>query len=101
MKSLNPSSCICALVWALTALSGCATQGKPPPTIALDEPVRANPLPEAPQPVEVMEVPKVLPMPAQLKALGNTALPLPDRWRPGAGYRRPASWYPSAPLSGG
>ena len=71
MKSLNPSSRICALVWALAALSGCATQGKPPPTIALDEPVRANPLPEAPQPVEVMEVPKVLPMPAQLKPLAD------------------------------
>ncbi|MDI3954765.1 P-type conjugative transfer protein TrbG [Pseudomonas aeruginosa] len=53
----------------LLALSGCATQGKPPPTISLDEPVQAQPLPEPPMPVEVVEVPTVLPMPAQLKPL--------------------------------
>jgi type IV secretion system protein VirB9 len=27
--------------------AGCATQGKPPPAISLDEPVQAQPLPEA------------------------------------------------------
>ncbi|TBU94614.1 P-type conjugative transfer protein TrbG [Phytopseudomonas dryadis] len=53
----------------LLALAGCATQGKPPPTISLDEPVQAQPLPEPPKPVEVVEVPTVLPMPAQLKPL--------------------------------
>ncbi|KAB2903525.1 MAG: P-type conjugative transfer protein TrbG [Burkholderiaceae bacterium] len=48
-------------------LSGCATQGKPPPAISLDEPVQAQPLPEAPKPVEIVTVPEVLPMPAQMK----------------------------------
>ena len=47
--------------------AGCATQGKPPPVISLDEPVQAQPLPEAPKPVEVVTVPEVLPMPAQMK----------------------------------
>ncbi|MGG2538486.1 P-type conjugative transfer protein TrbG [Pseudomonas aeruginosa] len=64
----------------LLALSGCATQGKPPPTISLDEPVQAQPLPEPPKPVEVVEVPTVLPMPAQLKPLPEVdeAPPAPE-----------------------
>ena len=57
-----------ALPIMLLALAGCATQGKPPPTISLDEPVQAQPLPEAPKPVEVVSVPQVLPMPAQMTA---------------------------------
>ncbi len=57
----------------LLALAGCATHGKPPPAISLDEPVQAQPLPEPPKPVEVVEVPKVLPMPGQMKPL-----PLPE-----------------------
>ena len=62
------------------ALSGCATQGKPPPTISLDEPVQAEPLPEPPKPVEVVEVPTVLPIPAQLKPLPEVdeAPPAPE-----------------------
>ncbi|MBG5129838.1 P-type conjugative transfer protein TrbG [Pseudomonas aeruginosa] len=55
-----------ALSLIVLALAGCATQGKPPPTISLDEPVQAQPLPEPPAPVEVVAVPEVLPMPAQL-----------------------------------
>ncbi|MDP3750789.1 MAG: P-type conjugative transfer protein TrbG [Polaromonas sp.] len=57
----------------LLALAGCATQGKPPPTISLDEPiaVAARPLPEPPQPIEVVEVPRPLPLPEQMKALPN------------------------------
>ncbi|ETD53983.1 P-type conjugative transfer protein TrbG [Pseudomonas aeruginosa] len=64
----------------LLALSGCATQGKPPPSISLDEPVQAQPLPEPPKPVEVVEVPKVLPMPAQMKPLPEVdeAKPAPE-----------------------
>jgi hypothetical protein len=38
-----------ALPVILLAFSGCATQGKPPPSILLDEPVQAQPLPEAPK----------------------------------------------------
>jgi P-type conjugative transfer protein TrbG len=66
---MNPSSRICALSLVLLALSGCVTQGKPAPRISLDEPVQAQPLPEPPKPVEVVEVPKVLPLPAQMKPL--------------------------------
>lgn len=54
-------------------LAGCATQGKPPPMISLDEPVAvavaAQQLPEPPKPIEVVEVPKPLPLPEQMKAL--------------------------------
>jgi type IV secretion system protein VirB9 len=62
---------VLALAATTSSLLGCASQGKPPPHISLDEPVLAQPLPESPKPVEVVEVPKVLPMPAQMK-------PLPD-----------------------
>jgi type IV secretion system protein VirB9 len=69
----------------LLGLAGCATQGKPPPTISLDEPVSvaAQPLPEPPKPVEVVAVPEPLPLPAQLKPLpaqplGADARPAPE-----------------------
>ncbi|VFR53213.1 Conjugative transfer protein TrbG [plant metagenome] len=69
-----------ALPLLLLALVGCASQGKPPPRISLDEPVQAQPLPEPPKPVEVVEVPTVLPMPAQLKPLPevNEDKPAPE-----------------------
>ncbi len=66
-----------ALPMILLALSGCATQGKPPSTISLDEPVQAQPLPEPPAPVEVVAVPQVLPMPAQMKPVPD-AKPTPE-----------------------
>lgn len=50
----------------LITLVGCATQGKPPPIITLDEPVQAQPLPEPSAPVEVVAVPEPLPLPGQL-----------------------------------
>jgi type IV secretion system protein VirB9 len=53
----------------LLALAGCATQGKPPPAISLDEPVQAQPLPEPPKPVEVIGVPEPLALPGQMKPL--------------------------------
>jgi P-type conjugative transfer protein TrbG len=56
----------------LVTVSGCATHGKPPPDITLDEPVAAHALPELPKPIEVVEVPKPLPLPEQLKPLANT-----------------------------
>lgn len=55
------------LLASTVLFSGCASQGKPPPTISLDEPVQAQPLPEPPKPVEV--VPEPLALPAQLKPL--------------------------------
>ena len=57
------------LVATSMTLSGCATQGKLPPTITLDEPVAAQPLPELPKPIEVVAVPQPLPLPEQLKRL--------------------------------
>ena len=58
-----------ALPIMLLALAGCATQGKPPPAISLDEPVQAQPLPEPPKPVEVIGVPEPLALPGQMKPL--------------------------------
>jgi len=70
MNALFRRSALPVILLASTILfTGCATQGKPPPTISLDEPVQAQPLPEPPAPVEVVAVPEVLPMPAQLKPL--------------------------------
>lgn len=59
------------LLASTVLFAGCATQGKPPPVISLDEPVQAQPLPEPPKPIEVVAVPEPLALPAQLK-------PLPD-----------------------
>ncbi|BCX51799.1 MULTISPECIES: P-type conjugative transfer protein TrbG [Comamonas] len=53
-------------------LAGCASQGTPPPRISLDEPVPAQPLPEAPKPVEVVSVPEPLALPGQMKPLPDT-----------------------------
>jgi type IV secretion system protein VirB9 len=57
------------LIALATTLAGCASKGVPPPVIPLDEMVMAQPLPEPPKPVEVIAVPQVLPMPAQMKPL--------------------------------
>ncbi|WP_273649823.1 TrbG/VirB9 family P-type conjugative transfer protein, partial [Pseudomonas aeruginosa] len=64
----------------LLALAGCATQGKPPPVIPLDEPVEAQFVPEPPAPVEVVALPEPLALPAQLKPLpdGEGAEPAPE-----------------------
>ncbi|MDN7669578.1 P-type conjugative transfer protein TrbG [Burkholderia vietnamiensis] len=69
-----------ALPLILLALSGCASQGKPSPTISLDESVQAQPLPEPPKPVEVVAVPAPLALPAQLKPLPEVdeAAPVPE-----------------------
>ena len=62
-----------ALLIILLALSGCATQGTPPPSISLDGPVQAQALPEAPKPVEVVTVPEPLALPGQMKPLPGAA----------------------------
>ena len=71
---------VLTLAATASSLMGCASQGKPPPRISLDKPVLAQPLPEPPKPVEVVEVPKVLPMPAQMKPLPDVdeAKPAPE-----------------------
>lgn len=67
-QNLNARHLVLSLALAVT-LAGCASQGVPPPVIPLDDPVMAQPMPEPPQPVEVVTVPQVLPMPAQMKPL--------------------------------
>ncbi len=59
------------LLAAAMFLVGCATQGKPPPVISLDEPVAvaAQPLTDPPKPTEVVAVPQPLALLAQLKPL--------------------------------
>ena len=69
---MMPTLRICVFPLTLLALAGCATQGKPPPSISLDEPVAAELLPEPPSPVEVVAVPEPLALPAQLKPLPDT-----------------------------
>lgn len=66
---MKPTLHISVLVSLLAAITGCATQGKPPPAITLDEPVAAQVLPELPKPIEVVAVPEPLPLPAQMKPL--------------------------------
>ncbi|NHF65580.1 P-type conjugative transfer protein TrbG [Xanthomonas hortorum] len=77
---MNLPSRFYAFVLMFAALSGCASQGKPPPAISLDEPVQAQPLPEPPKPVEVVAVPEPLALPAQLKPLPeeDEAAPAPE-----------------------
>ncbi|AIJ46954.1 conjugative transfer protein TrbG [Comamonas testosteroni TK102] len=74
---MNTSFCKSALLVMLLAstvlLSGCATQGKPPPAISLDEPAQAQLLPEAPKPVELVTVPEPLALPGQMKPLPGAA----------------------------
>ena len=73
------SACALTLLALAVALSGCATQRKPP-TITLDELVQAQPLPELPKPVEVVAVPEPLPLPGQLMPLPteNETAPTPE-----------------------
>lgn len=68
------------LVLLAVLATGCGTQGKPPPSIALDEPIQAQALPEPPKPIEVVAVPEVLPLPAQMKPLpkGGEAQSTPE-----------------------
>ena len=66
------------MVATLAIITGCATHGKPPPAITLDEPVAAQLLPEAPKPIEVVTLPEPLPLPAQLKALPVEAKAIPE-----------------------
>jgi len=82
MKTEFRKHALAPILMGAAALAGCATQGKPPPAISLDEPVAvaAEPLPEPSQPVEVVEVPKPLPLPGQMKPLlsGHEAKPVPE-----------------------
>ena len=65
------------VLFAAMALSGCASF-RPPPISYDDPPEPAMLEPEPPKPVQVVEVPKLLPLPGQLKPLpGPPAAPEP------------------------
>jgi len=57
------------LLIVLAALAGCSARSAQPPIVALDEPIRAERVPEAAKPIEVVTVPQPLALPAQLKPL--------------------------------
>ncbi|GAN94642.1 conjugal transfer protein TrbG [Gluconobacter thailandicus F149-1 = NBRC 100600] len=61
-------------------LAGCA-QHYHPPVIRYDDAVQATRLPDPPKPVQVVEVPQLLPLPGQLKPLPSrriTTHPAPE-----------------------
>jgi type IV secretion system protein TrbG len=57
------------LLVSVCALAGCAVPLKPPPAISYDDAEPAVQLADPPKPVEVVELPKLLPLPGQLKPL--------------------------------
>src|SRR5712671_2126930 len=59
-------------LFAATTLAGCTTLR--PPQISYDDPQPAVLEQEPPKPVEIVEVPNVLPLPGQLKPLSATAV---------------------------
>jgi len=75
---MSPSFRKSAFLLIPLAVAGCSSQGKPPPRISLDEPVQAQLLPEPSKPVEVVAVPKVLPLPGQMKPLPDEAGHAPE-----------------------
>jgi P-type conjugative transfer protein TrbG len=65
------------LVWA-SMLAGCTIPLKPPPQISYDDEAQpAVQLGDPPKPVEIVELPKLLPLPGQLKPL-NAARSKPE-----------------------
>jgi P-type conjugative transfer protein TrbG len=58
------------LLLSVSMLAGCAIPLKPPPEISYDDEAQpAVQLADPPKPVEIVEVPKLLPLPGQLKPL--------------------------------
>ncbi|UDF04716.1 P-type conjugative transfer protein TrbG [Asticcacaulis sp. AND118] len=70
------------LVYA-SALAGCATPQKPP-EISYDDAAPAVLAADPPKPVQVVELPKVLPLPGQLKPVGRDGKPAPELADPAA-----------------
>jgi len=66
MRALFPCVCVTSL-----ALAGCSTTFKPPEISYDDTPMPAQLQADPAKPVEVVEIPKPLPLPGQLKPLGN------------------------------
>jgi type IV secretion system protein VirB9 len=65
------------LLIGATALSGCAAMQKPP-EIAYDDAAPAVQTVDPPAPVTVVELPRVLPLPGQLKPVGKDGKPTPE-----------------------
>ena len=62
-----------ALLISAAALAGCATAAKPP-VISYDDAAPALQSPEPPKAVEVVAIPTPLPLPGQMKPVGESAL---------------------------
>jgi P-type conjugative transfer protein TrbG len=61
---------------AAITIVGCASE--PPRDIPLDEPVAAVKIADPPKPVEIVEVPKLLPLPGQLKPVPAATFTVPE-----------------------
>jgi type IV secretion system protein VirB9 len=66
-----------AILLASAALAGCATH-TPPPEISYDNATPAVQMSDPPAPVRVVELPKPLPLPGQLKLVGKDGKPEPE-----------------------
>lgn len=65
------------LLLSASALAGCAGH-TPPPEISYDDAAPAVIATDPPKPVQVVELPKVLPLPGQLKPVGKDGKPEPE-----------------------
>jgi len=72
-----------ALLLSAFALAGCAGH-IPPPEISYDSAAPAVLAPDPPKPVQVVELPKPLPLPGQLKHVGRDGRPEPEAADPAA-----------------
>lgn len=80
---MSKSSSLVFVLLSGATLSACSTWK--PPAITYDAtPHQAALLPEPPKPVQVVEIPKLLPMPDQLKPLPAVQLPRPENPNPQA-----------------
>ena len=72
-SSCNRKAAMSVLLFSVSTLAGCAVPLKPPPEISYDDEAQpAVQLADPPKPVEVVEIPKLLPLPGQLKPLHGT-----------------------------
>jgi P-type conjugative transfer protein TrbG len=72
-----------ALLLPASALAGCAGH-IPPPDIDYDNAAPAVQAADPPKPVQVVELPRPLPLPGQLKAVGKDGKPIPELADPAA-----------------
>lgn len=72
-----------ALLLSASALAGCAGH-TPPPEISYDDAAPAVIAADPPKPMQVVELPKQLPLPGQLKPVGKDGKPTPELPDPAA-----------------